>query len=75
MLMRVAPSCLPQVMFYGSSLSGRILGAQLPQYYQVLTAPVTKVRAPQPQTGPRSVGFYPPKAPRCFSLSFCCPRC
>lgn len=63
MLMRVAPSCLPQVMFYGSSLSGRILGVQLPQYYQVLTAPVTKVRAPQPQTGPQQCGVLSAQGP------------
>lgn len=41
-------SCLSQPMCYGSSLLGRVLGAQLPQYYQVLTAPITKVRGSPP---------------------------
>lgn len=40
----MAPDRLSQFTLYGSPLLGRTLGAQLPQYYQVLTAPSAKVR-------------------------------
>lgn len=44
-----------------TSLSGRTLGAQLPQYYQVLTAPISKVRWPDdgPRTSPTMQALEP----------------
>lgn len=52
-------SCLSRFMFYGSSLLGRVLGAQLPQYYQVLTAPITKVRGSPASGWPPQWGLSP----------------
>lgn len=43
-LIRVFPSLLVSVSVSWFPVPGRILGARLPQYYQVLTAPATKVR-------------------------------
>ena len=57
------PSCLSQFAFYESRLSGCILGAQLPRYHQVLTAPAAKV------SGAAAAGWTSPGQGLCSQVS------
>jgi len=59
----VFPSCLSRFASYESRLSGCILGAQLPQYYQVLTAPAAKV------SGAAAAGWTSPGQGLCSQVS------